>query len=79
MTKIKILGTGCMKCKTLETKVRSLIESNEIDAEVEKVTEINDMLEYGIMMTPALVINEKVKSSGIIPKDEQILNWINED
>ncbi|MCW8848960.1 MAG: thioredoxin family protein, partial [Melioribacteraceae bacterium] len=64
MIKIKILGTGCMKCKTLEEKIRSLIDSNEIDAEVEKVTKIDDMLKYGIMMTPGLVVNEIIKSTG---------------
>jgi small redox-active disulfide protein 2 len=77
MTVIKILGTGCKKCQTLETKVRDLVTANGIDATVEKVTEINKMMDYGIMITPALVINEEVKSTGVIPKDDQILTWIN--
>ncbi len=77
MTVIKILGTGCKKCQTLETKVRDLVTANGIDAVVEKVTDINKMMDYGIMMTPALVINEEVKSTGVIPKDDQILTWIN--
>ena len=74
---IKILGTGCKKCQTLEAKVRELVNSNNIDAAVEKVTDINEMMNYGIMMTPGLVINEVVKSVGIIPKDDQIIKWIN--
>ncbi len=78
MISIKVLGTGCKKCQNLENKVRELVKSNNIDATVEKVTEIEQMVGYGIMMTPGLVINEKVKSSGIIPKDEDILKWINE-
>jgi len=75
---IKILGTGCSKCSTLENKVREVIKQNSIEAEVEKVTQINDIMKYGIMMTPGLVINEKVVSSGRIPQENQILEWIKE-
>lgn len=78
MISIKILGTGCKKCQTLETKVRDLVTANGIEAEVEKVTDINIMMDYGIMMTPGLVINEVVKSIGIIPKDDKMLEWISE-
>jgi len=76
MVSVKILGTGCKKCQTLEAKVRELVSSNSIDAEVEKVTDLQKIVGYGIMMTPGLVINERVKSYGIIPKDEQIINWL---
>lgn len=76
MLSVKILGAGCKKCQTLEQKVKDVIASNNIEATVEKVTDINDMMSYGIMMTPGLVVNEKVVSTGIIPKDEQILNWL---
>jgi small redox-active disulfide protein 2 len=79
MVSVKILGTGCKKCQTLEAKVRDLIAANNIDAIVEKVTDINEMMNYRIMMTPGLVINEKVKSFGIIPKDDQIINWLKEN
>lgn len=79
MISVKVLGTGCKKCKTLEQKVRDLAIQNNIDAEFTKVTEIEDIMKYGIMMTPGLVINEQVKSYGIIPKDEQILNWLKEN
>ena len=79
MVSVKILGTGCKKCQTLEAKVRDLVSVNNIDAAVEKVTDINEMMNYGIMMTPGLVINEKVKSFGIIPKDDQIINWLKEN
>ena len=73
---VKILGTGCKKCKTLEEKVQEIIQLNNIDAAVEKVSDIQEMIEYGIMMTPGLVVNEQVKSSGVIPKDDQLLNWL---
>ena len=79
MVSVKILGTGCKKCQTLEAKVRDLVASNNIDAAVEKVTDIQEMVNYGIMMTPGLIINEKVKSFGIIPKDDQIINWLKEN
>jgi len=76
MVSVKILGTGCNKCKALEKKVHDLALQNNIEAEFIKVTEIEDIMKYGIMMTPGLVINEQVKSYGIIPKEEQILNWL---
>ena len=79
MLSVKILGTGCKKCQTLEAKVRELVSSNSIDAVVEKVTDIQEIVGYGIMMTPGLVINEQVKSYGIIPKDAQIINWLKEN
>lgn len=79
MVSVKILGTGCKKCLNLEAKVREIVSQNGIDAAVEKVTDINEMMGYGIMMTPGLVINEQVKSFGIIPKDDQILNWLKEN
>ena len=73
---VKILGTGCKKCKTLEAKVREVVQQNNINAEVEKVTDLTAIMSYGIMMTPGLVIDEKVKSYGTIPKDDQILSWL---
>ncbi len=79
MLSVKILGTGCKKCIALEQKVREIAAQNNIDAEFSKVTEIDDIMKYGIMMTPGLVINEQVKSYGVIPKDEQIINWLKEN
>ncbi len=79
MISVKVLGTGCKKCQNLENKVRELVASNKIDATVEKVTDIQEMVRYGIMMTPGLIINEKVKSFGIIPKDDQIIEWLKEN
>ena len=78
MVSVKVLGTGCKKCQTLENKVRELVSSNNIDATVEKVTDIQEMVNYGIMMTPGLIINGKVKSFGIIPKDDQLISWLKE-
>jgi small redox-active disulfide protein 2 len=77
MISVKVLGTGCKKCLTLEAKIGDLVAANNINATVEKVTDINEMMNYNIMMTPGLVINEQVKSFGVIPKDDQILKWLN--
>ena len=79
MTSVKILGVGCSKCRTLEAKVRNLITNNNLQVEVIKVEDIQEMMGYGIMMTPGLVINEKLKSSGIIPKEDQLLKWLKEN
>jgi len=75
---IKVLGTGCAKCLTLEKKVREVVEKNSIDAVVEKITDLKEIMAYGVLMTPGLVINKKVVSFGSIPKEEQILKWLNE-
>jgi small redox-active disulfide protein 2 len=61
---IKVLGSGCAKCKTLEANVRKALEDTGVSAEVEKVTDMNKIMEYGVMMTPGLVIDEKVVSMG---------------
>ncbi|HEY6907413.1 MAG TPA: thioredoxin family protein [Ignavibacteriaceae bacterium] len=79
MVEIKILGTGCKKCRNLENKVRELIAANNIDAVVEKVTDIQEIINYGIMVTPGLVINEKVKSYGIIPESDKLIGWLKEN
>ncbi|PKN79957.1 MAG: hypothetical protein CVU48_03380 [Candidatus Cloacimonetes bacterium HGW-Cloacimonetes-1] len=61
---IKVLGSGCSKCKKLEENVRKALAENAIAASVEKVTNLTDIMGYGVMSTPALVIDEKVVSSG---------------
>ncbi|MDD5362455.1 MAG: thioredoxin family protein [Ignavibacteria bacterium] len=76
---IKILGVGCPRCKKLEQQVRNVVAENNIMADIEKITDVQEMVQYGIMATPGLVINGKVKSSGLTLKDEQILNWIKEE
>ena len=75
---VKVLGSGCSKCNILESKVKEIIMINNIDASVQKVSDIQDIMKYGIMTTPGLVINEQVKSYGSIPKDDQILSWLKE-
>ncbi len=74
--KVQILGAGCAKCKTLEQKVRLLNDTHALHLEIEKVTDIQEIMKYGILMTPGLVIDGIVKSAGSIPKDEQLLDWM---
>lgn len=69
---IKILGTGCPKCKTLEKLTREVVEQNGIDATVTKVEDIYQIMKYGVMTTPALVVNEKVEIKGKIPSADEI-------
>lgn len=78
MVHIKVLGTGCAKCRTLTAKVTGLVESNGLSATVTKVEDFAEIVQYGILSTPGLVINGRVRSAGIIPSDEKILAWINE-
>jgi len=74
--KIKILGTGCPNCLTLEKRVRAVVENNNINAEIILVKDIMDIMAFNIMSTPALVVNEKVVAKGRIPKDSEIINWL---
>ena len=73
---IKILGTGCPKCKRLEQLTEEALADLNVSAEVEKVTSVDDIMAYDIISTPALVINEAVLSSGKIPSKKEISEWI---
>lgn len=67
MVRIKILGSGCTRCERLYTMTRTAVEELQIDATVEKVGDIQEILKFAVMRTPALVINEKVILSGELP------------
>jgi small redox-active disulfide protein 2 len=71
---IKVLGTGCPKCKALEKTVIDSLAVLEMKANVSKVEDIMKILEYGVMRTPALVINGKVVLSGYVPNSNEIKN-----
>jgi small redox-active disulfide protein 2 len=76
---VKVLGPGCAKCSMLEKKVQQIVSDNSINAEVEKITDLMQIMNYGIISTPGLVINEKVVWSGSLPRDEQIVSWLKEN
>ncbi len=74
--KIKVLGTGCPKCKKLYAEAEKAIAQSGQAAELEKVDKIDEIMKYGVMMTPALVVDEEVKASGRIPAVAEIVSWI---
>lgn len=77
--KIEILGTGCPKCKKLYELTKEAVKETGIDAEVVKVEDIQQIMNMGVMMTPAIAVDGQVKSSGKIPKIDDIKKWIQKD
>jgi len=73
MKTIKILGTGCAKCKQTEAAVREVIEKEGISAEVIKVEDIQQIMAYNILSTPAVVVDEVVKIKGKVPSAQEIM------
>jgi small redox-active disulfide protein 2 len=74
--KIKVLGTGCAKCKMLYAEAQKAVAASGVEAELEKVEKIDEIMKYGVMVTPALVVEEQVKASGRIPPASEIVSWI---
>lgn len=74
---IKILGPGCPKCKTLEKLTREVVEQNHIEATVLKVEDIVEIMNYGVMVTPALVVDERVVLKGRVPSAEELKKLLN--
>ena len=73
---IKILGTGCPRCKRLEQLVREVVSETGVEATVTKVADLDAIMEYPIVSTPALVIDEQVVHSGGLPRKEQFKTWL---
>ena len=69
---IKILGPGCPKCKTLDKVTREVVEKHGINATITKVEDIMEIMKYGVMLTPALVVDEKVLVKGRVPSPDEI-------
>ncbi len=76
MRKLQILGMGCAKCANLAAATEEAAKTLGIDYEMEKVTDLNRIMSFGVMMTPALVVDGLVKASGKIPTVDQIKEWI---
>ncbi len=74
--KIEILGTGCPKCKQLEDNARKAVEEAKKKADIVKVTDVSKIVEYGVMSTPAIVIDGEVKSYGKVADVEEIKGWL---
>ena len=73
---IKILGSGCKNCKKLEETTKQAVKELGIKAEIEKVEDFKKIMEYGVMQTPALVVDEDVKFSGRVPKVDDIKEYL---
>jgi small redox-active disulfide protein 2 len=76
MLNIKVLGSGCANCKRLEATARKVVADLGIEAEIEKVTEYDQIMKWPIMQTPGLVVNDKLVSAGHIPSEAEIAGWL---
>lgn len=76
MIQIKVLGPGCANCRRLEQIAQRQVEELSLTAEIEKITDYGQILAYGIMATPGLVINSQVVSSGRIPTSQEVAAWL---
>lgn len=76
--KIQVLGTGCMKCNKLYEEAQKAISQAGIEADLEKIEKIDQIMKFGVAITPALVIDGQVKSSGKVPKADEIAAWLKE-
>jgi len=76
--KIEILGTGCPKCKKLAENTETAAKDLGIQYEIEKITDINEIMKFGVMVTPALSVNGQVKVAGKVPSVEEVKNLLTE-
>ena len=73
---VKVLGTGCAKCKKLYAEVEKAVAASGVAASLAKVEKIDDIMKFGVMMTPALVVDGEIKCSGRIPPVPEIVAWL---
>ncbi len=76
---IKILGTGCSKCRALEKSITETVKQMQIDAEVTKVEDIVEIMKYGVMTTPALVVNNKILLAGRVPSVNELKKLLSDN
>jgi len=77
MKNIKVLGSDCcVTCTNLKDKIAKMIDDKGIDAEVVKITDIVEVMKYGVMSAPAVVIDEEVKCAGRLPSDDELKEWL---
>lgn len=74
--KIEILGTGCAKCQKLEELVKDVVKTAGVQADITKVKDLKQIMAYGVMTTPGLVVDGQVKVAGKMPTAEQIKGWL---
>lgn len=73
---IKVLGPGCAKCKKTEEIVRQAVDEAGVDAKIEKVSDFLEISKFGVMATPSVVVDGKVKCAGKIPKKDEVKGWL---
>ncbi len=78
MLNIKIVGSGCANCEKLASLCKEVVEEQDLNAEIEKVTDINKFAELGILMTPGLIVNGKDLSQDKIPTKSTLKHWLTE-
>lgn len=76
---IQILGSGCTKCKTLEANAKKAIEEGFLDATIEKITDLDQIMDMGVLMTPALAVDGKVLSVGKVLNPKQVLALVSQN
>jgi small redox-active disulfide protein 2 len=76
MLNIKVVGSGCANCTKLESLCKEVVGEQKLDAQVEKVTDINRFADLGVLMTPGLVVNDVVLSQGRIPTKSTLEHWL---
>ena len=76
---IKVLGPGCQKCHALEKAVREVVHEMGLAADIVEVKDINEIVSHGVLLTPGLVINEKVKSSGKVLSKNEIKKYVKQE
>lgn len=78
MLRMKVVGPGCPNCEKLEKLCQEVVIENDLEAQVEKVTDVSKFAELGVMLTPALLVNDKLVVSGKIPVKSTLAHWLME-
>ncbi|MEW6770590.1 MAG: thioredoxin family protein [Bacillota bacterium] len=78
MREVKVLGPGCPKCRALEEEVHKAVAELGLPVKVEKVADVGEIINYGVVLTPALVVDGRVVVSGRVPSQEEIKRWLTE-
>ena len=76
MLNVKVLGTGCANCQRLEASVRRVLQAQGLAAQIEKVTDLGEIMKYAILATPGLVVDGKLVAAGRVPSDKEIAGWL---
>jgi len=76
MLNIKVVGSGCANCTKLESLCKQVVHEQKLEAQIEKVTDINRFADLGVLMTPGLIVNDRVLSQGKIPTKSTLEHWL---